>query len=257
MEIKFIGTGSGSVSLDRYHSSFLIQVPGQNLLMDAGDSISRALRQSSVDINSINSILISHFHPDHLNGLSSLIIQMKMNKRKEKLQILVHENLLERLRRFLEYNYIFNERTGFELQLLPFRSGKKHIVSSRLSFLARENTHLEKYMENIGKEDISTLVSCSFLFDIGERKVFYTADVGGSEDLYLFSDMRPNVIITEATHIEPEEIGNAFRKLQPERVILTHINSHESQIPTWMETMDEETRSRFIIACDGMTYKLV
>jgi len=79
LEIKFVGTGSGKTLLKRYHSSFLIKTEAYNLLVDAGDGISRALLNQKVTFDSINGILISHLHPDHYSGLPSLIIQMKLN----------------------------------------------------------------------------------------------------------------------------------------------------------------------------------
>ncbi|MGE5681047.1 MAG: MBL fold metallo-hydrolase, partial [Bacillota bacterium] len=107
MEIIFTGTGSGRTSLKRHHNSIILSSSGTNLLIDAGDGISRALLNSTVDYNSINAILFTHFHPDHLNGISSLLIQMKMNSRSSELRLLVHQNLYRSFLRFLETGYIF------------------------------------------------------------------------------------------------------------------------------------------------------
>ena len=43
MQLTFIGTGSGRTSIDRFHSSLLFTVNDKNILIDAGDSISRAM----------------------------------------------------------------------------------------------------------------------------------------------------------------------------------------------------------------------
>ncbi len=93
-EIKFIGTGSGKISLNRFHSSFLISTEKFNLLVDAGDGISKALLIQKIDFNSIDGILISHLHADHFSGLPSLIAQMKMNNREKDLSIFANENLI-------------------------------------------------------------------------------------------------------------------------------------------------------------------
>jgi len=52
MQLTFIGTGSGRTSLDRFHSSLLFTTSDKNVLIDAGDSISRALKRQQVPINS-------------------------------------------------------------------------------------------------------------------------------------------------------------------------------------------------------------
>ena len=87
MKIKFIGTGSGKTSLNQFHSSLLLISKNYNLLVDAGDGISRALLFNEIEFNIIDGILLTHLHPDHFSGLATLIVQMKMMKRKNSLDI--------------------------------------------------------------------------------------------------------------------------------------------------------------------------
>ncbi|MGE5430153.1 MAG: MBL fold metallo-hydrolase [Syntrophomonadaceae bacterium] len=256
MQITFAGTGSGKVSLERYFSSFLISVPGYNLLVDAGDGASRALEQSRVNFNSINSILFSHFHPDHLNGISALIIQMKMRKRTLPLQLLVHQNLTEKLNEFLETGYVFKERLGFELVILGFKTGESFFLSDNLSFKAKENSHLKKYegtfevfKEGAGRE---LLVSAGFLFTGENTRLFYTGDVADKNDLYLFQAEAPEILLSETTHIGLGELIQAVREQRSIRkTFLTHI-SDEASLKTWLEALPVSERERFVIASDGM-----
>ena len=67
-ELKFIGTGSGKTSLNRFHSSFFIKTSNYNLLIDAGDGESKALLSQGIDFNTIDGILFTHLHPDHYTG---------------------------------------------------------------------------------------------------------------------------------------------------------------------------------------------
>lgn len=256
MEITFVGTGSGKVSLERYFSSFLLSVPEYNLLVDAGDGASRALEQSRIDFNAINSVLFSHFHPDHLNGISSLIIQMKMRKRAIPLQLIVHERLTEKLEEFLETGYVFKERLGFELSILGFKPQESFFLSDNLSFKAVENSHLKKYegtfdVYKAGK-DKSLLASAGFLF-IGESiKVFYTGDAADKSDLYLFKNEAPEILISEATHIEFSDLLQAVKEQRSIRkTFLTHIGDEES-LKLQLERLPLSEREKFVIAFDGM-----
>ena len=106
MKIKFLGTGSGKTSLNRYHSSLLISSSKYNLLVDCGDGISKAILAQNIDFNSINSVLISHFHSDHFSGLPSLITQMKLSSRKNELKIFVHSSEKDFLEDFIFHSYI-------------------------------------------------------------------------------------------------------------------------------------------------------
>ncbi|MCU0415336.1 MAG: MBL fold metallo-hydrolase, partial [Ignavibacteriaceae bacterium] len=78
MKITFIGTSSGKVSLTRFHSSLVISSEKYNLLVDAGDGISRAIISNGINFKKINGVLFTHLHPDHFSGLPALIVQMKM-----------------------------------------------------------------------------------------------------------------------------------------------------------------------------------
>ncbi|OQY73636.1 MAG: hypothetical protein B6D45_07865, partial [Ignavibacteriales bacterium UTCHB3] len=87
VKIIFTGTGSGRSSLNRFHSSFLIRSDSYNLLVDAGDGISRALLRLGIDFNEIDGVFITHLHPDHYSGFPSLILQMKMSSRRMPLEL--------------------------------------------------------------------------------------------------------------------------------------------------------------------------
>jgi ribonuclease Z len=90
VKITFVGTGSGKTSLNQFHSSILISSESYNLLIDAGDGISRALLFNEINFNTVDGIVITHFHPDHFSGLPSLIFQMKISDRKKPLDVFIH-----------------------------------------------------------------------------------------------------------------------------------------------------------------------
>ncbi|MDZ7623513.1 MAG: hypothetical protein U5J96_03575 [Ignavibacteriaceae bacterium] len=50
MKITFLGTSSGKASLNRYHSALLFTSEKYNLLVDAGDGISRALMSNGITL---------------------------------------------------------------------------------------------------------------------------------------------------------------------------------------------------------------
>src|SRR5690554_3521523 len=133
MEIKFVGTGSGQTSLNRYHSSFLINTGGFNLLVDAGDGVSRALMHQKVLYNFIDGVLISHFHPDHYAGLTSLIVQMKMDGRNKPLILFCHSSNAVFLSELIYQSYLFEAKLGFKINIKGFNYERNVKVSDRKS----------------------------------------------------------------------------------------------------------------------------
>jgi len=115
MELIFIGTGSGRTSLNRFHSSLLFKDGSQKILVDCGDGISRALLTQNISVNLISDIIITHYHSDHLAGLTSLITQMIIQSRKSELNIFTHIELVDTLNLFMQTNYIFKYIFDFSL----------------------------------------------------------------------------------------------------------------------------------------------
>lgn len=227
--IKFIGTGSGKTSLKRYHSSFLISHRGYNLLVDAGDGISKGILSQKISFSGINGILITHLHPDHYTGLASLIVQMKLNKRKSSLKIIVHKKLKKIVENFLLTSYLFKERMDFELIIDVFEHDKIFKIYDSIGFISKQNSHLNKYKKYSEEKRLG--FSCSsILFEVNKKYIFYTGDVGGKKDLYLFKGYKPDTIISEAAHVSIEDLIEASGTLKPRRFYLTHISEEIESI---------------------------
>jgi len=251
MKIKFLGTGSGKTSLNRYHSSFLISSSTQNLLVDCGDGISKAILKQNIDFNSFNSILISHFHADHFAGLPSLLTQMKLAGRKNELTIFVHSSEKPFLEDFIFHSYLFKERMTFELKIISFDEDNEIKVSENLYFFSKLNSHLEKYRKYDEQNNLG-FASLSFLFKDDKNTVLYSGDVGTETDLYLF-DQKADWFITETTHIKHENLLNILNKFEPSKLILTHIgDDFEKAFKNFHQSLPEELKSRIILTFDGL-----
>ncbi|MGK9368825.1 MBL fold metallo-hydrolase [Melioribacter sp. Ez-97] len=256
MKIIFLGTGSGKTSRERFHTSLYFETPGFNLLIDAGDGAAKALMNSSLDFNSINGILFTHYHADHFTGIGALITQMKISGRKSELTLFTHKNLVEPLINLLYYVYMFPETLGFNLKIIGYRLAEKVNVADDFSFVARQNSHIypkgdiEFYPE-------SMFVSSSVLITVADQSIVYTSDVGGSDDLYLFDNIKPDIFITEAAHIEPGDLYRAFKDIKPGKMFVTHIEDEKlGELIEWYESLDESIREKIIICRDGLTENL-
>lgn len=221
--IIFIGTGSGKTTLKRFHSSFIIDHQEFKLLVDAGDSVSRALLKSEIDFNSINGIIISHFHPDHICGLPSLLIQMKMRKRNTSLKIFLHHSLVDDLRRLLVKTYVIPERLNFELEYIKYDFENEFEISNNFKIRAVENSHLSKYEYFVKSERIS-LACSSFLIRVAGKRIYYSGDLGNENDFDLIEEPKIDLFISETTHLEPEYIVKTAENYKSEVIVFTHIS---------------------------------
>ncbi len=252
MKLTFVGTGSGKTRTDRFHSSLLFSINGFNLLVDAGDGISKALLFAKVDFNSVDAILFSHYHADHFGGIASLFTQMKLTARTERLKFYTHKSLVKPLTEFLATTYLFLETAGFEVEINGFEFDEKFKITHGLNAVAKQNNHI-KNSHGVDAENIS-FVSSSFLFEIDNKKIFYTSDVGAPEDLLLFENEKINWLITETTHVTTAEIQAAVEKLNPQKTFLTHIDEEdESELNNWVRKLNDD---KIIIAQDRAEFTL-
>ena len=256
-ELIFIGTSSGKTSLNRFHSSFLISTPNYNMLIDAGDGISKALLTQKISYDVIDGILFSHLHPDHYTGLAALIVQMKMIDRKKTLDVFINLELADVIRNFLIQSYLFPEKLGFVIEYHPLTDNVKFKINDDISFIPRQNSHLSSVskLENYKYQSFS---SSSFLLSVDDKNIHYTSDIGEKKDFQLFRNNTIDYLISEVTHIKPEDIITSFKKSDlPAQIILTHINDDDLiSLQKFVIELPESLKERIIIASDGLKIKL-
>ena len=256
-DIKFIGTGSGKTSLNRFHSSFLVSTSNYNLLIDAGDGVSKALLSQGVDFTKINGILFTHLHPDHYAGLAALIVQMKMHNREEQLDIFINSELVGVIKKFLINSYLFPERLGFSISYHKYSNDNRFAINNEISFLPRQNSHLIS-VSNLPQYKKQSFTCSSILLKLENKSIHYTGDIGDKSDLQLFREFKPDVIISEITHIELINILDAFGENKlPQNIIFTHISDgDEERIEKFLSDIVVIPKARFIIAYDGLKFTI-
>ncbi|ALS27935.1 ribonuclease Z [Paenibacillus sp. 32O-W] len=76
MELLFLGTGAGRPSKDRNVSAAALVFPergGAFWLFDAGEGTQHQLMRTSLKLNKLEAVFITHLHGDHLFGLPGLL----------------------------------------------------------------------------------------------------------------------------------------------------------------------------------------
>jgi ribonuclease BN (tRNA processing enzyme) len=221
MRITVLGSASGLAVPHRNPSAYLLEVEHHLYLIDAGDGVARQLVRYRVDPKRIACIFISHTHPDHAAGLFFLLQLMHLSNRRDPLCIYLPQDLLPGFHTIFPYFQIYPGKWPFRFDLLPISEG---VVMEDKGFQlsAIPNDHL---MENRHLADKSGSGVDSFSFHFSEGKkgdAFYTSDVNSLTHLRAVSS-RVDVLISECTHLEIEEIIDFAHSAGIPKVILTHI----------------------------------
>ena len=80
--LTFVGTGDAFGSGGRMNTCFLVDTPGLRFAIDFGATSVNALKALRIDHNTIDAILLTHFHGDHAAGVPILLMDAMLGARR-------------------------------------------------------------------------------------------------------------------------------------------------------------------------------
>lgn len=220
--ILFTGTSSGFPVKDRACSSLVFYVSGRLYQLDAGEGFSRSAQAFKINYQKIESVFISHLHPDHVCGLFLELQMMMLAKRKLRLDIYVPAEAHEILPSVAEIFYLFPQKMPFGYRFRPIRPGPI-IRKKDLSIYAYPNKHLESNREIIRKfRKPNSMQSFSFKLITADETILYSGDISDENDL---KDILPGVdtLIVESMHGDIKAICELSAQNRVKRIIFTHM----------------------------------
>lgn len=251
-KIFFLGTASGKTSLERNYTSIYFDFGTTNFLIDCGDGASKSLLKNDICFNSVKNIFMPHLHADHFSGIASLITQMKLEERKDDLNIFVYKSFVDTIKFFLLSTYMFEETIGFKINYFPLEFNIENYINDELSFRIKRNSHIKKKDELKYYSD-SLFNSSSILIKNNNHNIFYTSDIASQEDLLLFNEENIEILISESMHITLEDIHEAVKLLNPQKTFLVHYND-EDEAKILKLIKNNRLSEKVILAKDGMKF---
>lgn len=83
IELCLLGTGGMMPLVNRFLTSLLVKSNGFGLLIDCGEATQIAIKKAKLSTNSIDYILFTHYHADHISGIMGLLLSMGNSDRVE------------------------------------------------------------------------------------------------------------------------------------------------------------------------------
>ncbi len=138
MKLTALGTGGGVPSLYRGLPAFVIERKGEVFLFDCGEGTQFRIMRSHIKPGRLEKIFISHFHGDHILGLTGLLMTLSQFSREKPLELYgppgmkeFMENMKKHLNFRLDYELIIHEVTGGKI----FESREYEIYAMPLSHI--------------------------------------------------------------------------------------------------------------------------
>ncbi len=121
LSVTFLGTAAAVPTLDRNVSSLAIHREGEMLLFDCGEGTQRQMMRYGVGF-SVREIFFTHYHSDHLLGLSGLIRTMGLQDRQEGITLYGPKQARRILGALLEVGI---ERTKLPVEIVEVEPGTR------------------------------------------------------------------------------------------------------------------------------------
>jgi ribonuclease BN (tRNA processing enzyme) len=221
VSVRVLGCGDAFGSGGRFQTCFMVSSEGARCLIDCGATTMVAMRRFGVEPGSIDTVFISHLHGDHFAGLPFLLLQQQFVGRRDRpLTIAGPPGTRLRLRAALDV-------------MFPGSADMDWTFSLRFTELAERRT------EQLGPFAItpfpvihpSGAPSFAFRLEVAGRVLAYSGDTEWTDTL-IEAGRGADLLINEcysfdATpkfHLSYKTLRSRMRRLNPKRVLLTHMS---------------------------------
>jgi ribonuclease BN (tRNA processing enzyme) len=220
VQVLFLGSGDAFSPQGRQQAGYLIRGSRSTVLLDCGATTLPALKRAGIQVGRIDTILISHFHGDHIAGLPFVILDgVYSQPQRRPLCIAGPPGIQERV-------------------LALYRAAYRDAASSPPSFQINYMEMLPGQATCIGAVEIEAFavphtereISLGLRVAIDGKRILYSGDSGWTEDLVAYSK-DADLFICEcsffetrtATHLDYRRIAENLDRFRAKRIILTHL----------------------------------
>lgn len=208
MKLIFLGTGS-IPTIHRNSQGILIESESESLLVDCGEGIQRQLLKSKVNYSKISSILITHEHMDHIDGLTGVLALLLYNDKDKIINIFAPANALEIIK-------------------MKINSCIPNLEESRINFLEVKDKDCFKL--NVFKIQVfktyHTSDSTGYTISNKNKKIAVMGDLKENFDLIKDQIINVDIAVIDAVHIKIEEAAKLAKDANVKRLFLLPISNH-------------------------------
>jgi ribonuclease BN (tRNA processing enzyme) len=218
MKIIMLGTGTSYPDPERVQSGILVEHRKERILLDIGSGVLHRLVQSGINLDTIGSIFISHFHIDHCSDFLSLCQSIWLSDSKTSLNVYGPPFIGEWLQSLHERAFPYlREKVTIQVHQLE---KNKAVQIDEMMVVNTPTIH-------------GTVDSRAFRVEAGGKSLVFSSDTSPSREFNDFSK-GTDVLIHECNwldgqhpqgvHTSPSELAQIVKETSPGRVVLTHLS---------------------------------
>ncbi len=248
MRTVLLGTGTSYPDPKRVQSGILVENGDYKILLDIGSGVLHRLTQLEIDIRTIDSIFISHFHIDHCSDFLPLCQSLWLSGYEKTLNLFAPPIVRDWSRGVFDISFKYL-RDRILIQITPL--SENHVVPLG-DFVVTVTPTLH------GNNDTR-----AFRVDYEGKSLTYTSDTSPCRDIIDLAKGTDILIHEcnwldgahpEGVHTSPSEIANIAEEINPSKIVLTHLSpdvvANKEKV---IEIVSRRTTAEVIIGEDLMT----
>lgn len=251
MKVTLLGTGTSYPDPDRVQSGILIDLDGELILFDIGPGVYHRLIQLGVDLKSITTIFITHFHIDHCSDFLMLCQNLWLDGHVKPLNIYGPPAIKQWYKALFDIAFTYaRDRLMINVSVL-----KDHEVV----------TVSEASVSNVPTIH-GTMETRALRFDWKGRSFVYSSDTAPCRDVIDLAK-GTDVLIhecnwldgpnPEGVHTTPSQLAEIVEEATPKRVILTHVSPDiVNKKEKVLEIISRRTNAEVVMGEDLMLFEI-
>lgn len=240
--VRFLGSGDAFGDGGRFQACILLELDGYRALLDCGATSLVAMKQADIDPNTVDAVLLTHFHGDHAGGIPYLILDGQFRKRDRALTIAGPAPLRARMDAIFEAALPTSSATRQRFAVDHVELSGEEIRVGPLAVTALPVAHLDATAPH------------GMRIRADGRTIAYTGDTDWHPSLPALAD-DADLLIAECYSFEkaiPQHLSHSTlaahaSELRAKRIVLTHPGP---------ETLARQSELRWELARDGMSLAL-
>lgn len=209
LDFYVIGTSGAIPQVDRRLSSAMIRSEGSIILIDAGEGTQLGIRSSGWSAKSIDTILFTHLHSDHVLGLAGVLLLMNNSGRTEPVVIAGPKGI----KRYTNSLYLTLPELNFPLYFIELANKEEFIQAGTIEVDAFQVNHsvtcygYSFYRRRPGKFDVNRASKVPKRAWCELSKGYATLDKDGNKvkNNEILGPERKGIKITYVTDTRPTE----------------------------------------------------
>lgn len=221
-QIDCLGVGPGWPCPERNGSAFLYRFGDAALLCDCGEGTARSLKTAGIPLESIDHILLTHLHFDHIGGLFFLLQGCWVEQRRRPLTIHAPAHGLPAMREMLRQGFVPGGLLPFPVKWQGWEAGQA-VELSGVRVTPYRSSHLDDLLALLPAEMPQDGQAFAFVLAAEGLRVVHSGDLGRPDDLAPLLAEPADLLVCELAHFELEIVLDFLAGRPVRRIVFTHL----------------------------------